>query len=141
VALITRVLPRGAVGPYQLQAAIAAVHDEAPSTDDTDWAQILGLYGLLLRISDNPMVALNHAIAMAMVHGPAAGLERLDVLAQDPRLQSHHRLDAVRAHLMERAGDREGAVAHYRRAAERTTSIAERNYLMTHAARLAEGSR
>lgn len=138
VALITATLSRGSVGPHQLQAAIAAEHDEAASAEDTDWALILGLYGLLQRMSDNPMVTLNHAIATAMVHGPAAGLERLDALAQDPRLEGHHRLDAVRAHLLERAGDRKAAIAHYRRAAERTTSIAERNYLLTHAARLSE---
>lgn len=138
VALLTATLPRGAVGPYQVQAAIAAVHDEAPSTEETDWPQILGLYGLLQRMSDNPMVTLNHAIATAMVYGPAAGLERLDALAKDPRLEGHHRLDAVRAHLLERAGDHEGAIRHYRRAAERTTSVSERNYLLTHAARLSE---
>jgi RNA polymerase sigma factor (sigma-70 family) len=138
VALITATLPRGSVGPYQVQAAIAAVHDEAASAEETDWAQILGLYGLLSRMSDNPMVTLNHAIATAMVHGPAAGLERLDALAHDPRLAGHHRLDAVRAHLLERAGDLEGAIAHFRRAAERTTSMAERNYLLMHAARLGE---
>jgi RNA polymerase sigma factor (sigma-70 family) len=138
VALVTATLPRGAVGPYQLQAAIAAVHDEAKSADETDWAEILGLYGLLLRMSDNPMVALNHAIATAMVHGPAAGLERLDALAADARLDGHHRLDAVRAHLLERAGDREGALVHYLRAADRTASLAERNYLLTQAARLRE---
>lgn len=138
VALLTATLPRGAVGPYQVQAAIAAVHDEAASTEETDWPQILGLYGLLQRMSDNPMVTLNHAIATAMVHGPTAGLERLDALAKDLRLEGHHRLDAVRAHLLERAGDNEGAIAHYRRAAERTTSVSERNYLLTHAARLSE---
>ena len=138
VALLTATLPRGAIGPYQLQAAIAAVHDEAPSADETDWAEILGLYGLLQRISDNPMVTLNHAIATAMVHGPAAGLARLDALADDPRLKDHHRLDAVRAHLLERAGDRPAAIALYRRAADRTNSIAERTYLLTHAARLSE---
>jgi predicted RNA polymerase sigma factor len=138
VALLTATLSRGAVGPYQVQAAIAAVHDEAPSAGDTDWPQILALYGLLSRMSDNPMVELNHAIATAMVHGPAAGLERLDALAGDPRLTGHHRLDAVRAHLLERAGDREAAIAHYRRAAERTTSTSERSYLLTHAARLDE---
>jgi RNA polymerase sigma factor (sigma-70 family) len=138
VALLTATLPRGAVGPYQVQAAIAAVHDEAASTEETDWPQILGLYGLLQRMSDNPMVTLNHAIAVAMVHGPAAGLERLDALAKDPRLKGHHRLDAVRAHLLERAGDHEGAIEHYRRAAESTTSVSERNYLLTHAARLSE---
>jgi RNA polymerase sigma factor (sigma-70 family) len=138
VALITATLSCGSVGPYQLQAAIAAVHDEAAGAEDTDWAQILGLYGLLQRMSDNPMVTLNHAIATAMVHGPAAGLERLHALAQDPRIEGHHRLHAVRAHLMERAGDRDGAIAHFLRAAERTTSIAERNYLLTCAARLRE---
>jgi RNA polymerase sigma factor (sigma-70 family) len=138
VALITATLSRGSVGPYQVQAAIAAVHDEAASAEDTDWTEILGLYSLLQRMSDNPMVALNHAIATAMVHGPAAGLARLDALAEDPRLAGHHRLDAVRAHLLERAGDAGGAIACYRRAAEHTTSIAERNYLLTHAARLGE---
>jgi predicted RNA polymerase sigma factor len=99
---------------------------------------ILGLYGLLQRMSDNPMVTLNHAIALAMVHGLAAGLERLDALAEDPRLQGHHRLDAVRAHFLERAGDHEGAIAHYRHAAERTTSTSERDYLLMQAARLSE---
>ncbi len=138
VALLTATLSRGSIGPYQVQAAIAAVHDEAASAEDTDWAQILGLYGLLQRMSDNPMVTLNHAIALAMVHGPAAGLERLDALVADPRLQGHHRLDAVRAHLLERAGDHQGAIAHYRRAAERTTSTSERDYLLMHAARLSE---
>jgi RNA polymerase sigma factor (sigma-70 family) len=138
VALLAATLPRGAVGPYQVQAAIAAVHDEAPSTEATDWAEILGLYGLLHRMSDNPMVALNLAIATAMVHGPAAGLERLVEVAKDPRLEGHHRLDAVRAHLLERAGDRDAAVVHYRRAAERTASTAERDYLRMRAARLAE---
>ncbi len=138
VALLTATLSKGSIGPYQVQAAIAAVHDEAASAGDTDWAQILGLYDLLQRMSDNPMVALNHAIAMAMVHGAAAGLKRLDALAEDPRIAGHHRLDAVRAHLLERAGDREGAIVHYRRAAERTSSLSERNYLLMHAARLSE---
>jgi RNA polymerase sigma factor (sigma-70 family) len=141
VALLETTLPRGAVGPYQLQAAIAAVHDEAPSTAETDWPQILALYGLLQRMSDNPMVALNHAIAVAMVQGPAAGLERLAALAGDPRLAGHHRLDAVRAHLLERAGDGGGAIACYRRAAERTTSLPERSYLLAKAARLGDARR
>ena len=117
VALITATFARGAVGPYQLQAAIAALHDEAARVEDTDWPQILALYEVLLRLADNPMVALSHAIATAMVHGPAAGLARLDTLAGDPRLAGHHRLDAARAHLLERAGDR---------AAERTTSSPKR---------------
>jgi RNA polymerase sigma factor (sigma-70 family) len=141
VALITDALARGAVGPYQLQAAIAAVHDEAPSADATDWADILGLYGTWLSMSDNPMVALNHAVAVAMVHGPAAGLERLDALATDPRLEGHHRLDAVRAHLLERAGDQTAASALFERAAGRTASVAERNYLLTQAARLRDATR
>jgi RNA polymerase sigma factor (sigma-70 family) len=138
VALITETLSKGLVGAYQLQAAIAAVHDEAAQAEDTDWPQILALYGLLKRMSDNPMVALNHAIATAMVHGPAAGLTLLDVLDNDARIASHHRLDAVRAHLLERAGDRQAAIAHYRKAADRTTSIPERNYLLTQAARLSD---
>jgi RNA polymerase sigma factor (sigma-70 family) len=138
VELITATLSKGQVGPYQLQAAVAAVHDEATSADQTDWPQILALYALLMRMSDNPMVALNHAIATAMVDGPAAGLARLDVVAADPRLEGHHRVDAVRGHLLERAGDRDGAIASYRRAAERTASIAERNYLILQAARLGD---
>jgi RNA polymerase sigma factor (sigma-70 family) len=137
VALITETLSRGSVGAYQLQAAIAAVHDEAARAEDTDWPQILALYGLLKRMSDNPMVTLNHAIATAMVHGPPAGLELLKALDSDERLAGHYRLDAVRAHLLERAGDHEAAIAHYRAAAERTNSLPERNYLNTQAARLA----
>jgi predicted RNA polymerase sigma factor len=136
VALITDTLSRGSIGSYQLQAAIAAVHDEAARAADTDWPQILALYGLLERMSDNPMVKLNHAVATAMVHGPAAGLELLKALDADGRLTGHHRLDAVRAHLLERAGDHQAAIAHYRTAASRTTSMPERNYLMTQAARL-----
>jgi predicted RNA polymerase sigma factor len=134
-ALVTATLSRGSVGSYQLQAAIAALHDEAGRAEDTDWPQILALYGLLKRMSDNPMVALNHAIAAAMVHGPRAGLLLLEAL--DVPLAGHHRLDAVRAHLLERAGDREAAIAHYRAAALRTASVPERNYLATQAARLA----
>ena len=140
VALVTAAISRGAIGAYQLQAAIAAVHDEAPSTEETDWAEILALYGLLARIDESPMVRLSQAIALAMVHGPAAGLARLDELAQDPRLAEHHRLDAARAHLLERAGDRDGARACYRRAAMRTASTSERDYLLTQAARLGAGA-
>jgi RNA polymerase sigma factor (sigma-70 family) len=136
VALITSTLSRGSIGAYQLQAAIAAVHDEATRAEDTDWPQILALYGLLKRMSDNPMVTLNHAIAAAMVHGPPAGLELLKALETDGRLAGHYRLDAVRAHLLEMAGDHEAAIAHYQAAASRTTSIPERNYLTTQAARL-----
>jgi RNA polymerase sigma factor (sigma-70 family) len=137
IALVTAALSRGPAGWYQLQAAIAAVHDEAPSAEDTDWAQILALYGLLKGMSDNPMVALNHAIATAMVHGPTAGLELLRALDEDPRIGGHYRLDAVRAHLLEKVGERERALAHYRAAADRTASLPERNYLLTRAARLA----
>jgi predicted RNA polymerase sigma factor len=128
-------LPRGRVGEYQLQAAIAAVHDEAASADDTDWPQILALYGLLERMTGNPMVSLNRAIATAMVAGPEAGLTALDGL--QPVLADHHRVDAARAHLLERAGDTMGAVEHYQRAADRTASIPEQQYLRRRAARLA----
>jgi len=136
IALITETLPKGAVGAYQLQAAIAAVHDEAAAAEDTDWPQILALYELLKRVSDNPMVKLNHAIAAAMVQGPAKGLELLDSLLADGRLANHHRLHAVRAHLLELSGDFEGAVSHYRAAASKTASLPEQNYLLTKAARL-----
>ena len=136
IALISATLPKGSVGPYQLQAAIAAVHDEAASASDTDWPQILALYSLLRRMSENPMVALNYAIAAAMVHGATKGLALLDALKTDTRLAGHHRLNAVRAHLLELAGDREGAVRHYRAAALKTGSLPERNYLLAQAARL-----
>jgi len=138
VALLTATLSKGSIGAYQLQAAIAAVHDEAARAEDTDWPQILALYDLLRRMSDNPMVMLNHAIAVAMVHGPTAGLDLLNALDADGRLTGHHRLDAVRAHLLELAGDHQAAMAHYRAAAGRTTSLPERNYLITQAARLRE---
>lgn len=134
--LLTAALSKGSVGLYQLQAAISAVHDEAPRAEDTDWPQILGLYELLKRVSPSPMVTLNHAIAAAMVHGPAKGLELLKALDSDARLSGHYRLDAVRAHLLEMIGDYESAMKHYRIAAGRTTSIPEQNYLMTQAARL-----
>jgi len=138
VALASAALRQGPAGEYQLQAAIAAVHDEAARAEDTDWPQILALYGVLKGMSDNPMVALNHAIAAAMVHGPHAGLELLAPLDGDERLRGHHRLDAVRAHLLERAGSGAAAVALYRAAAEKTTSLPERNYLLLRAARLSE---
>jgi RNA polymerase sigma factor (sigma-70 family) len=141
IALVSAALSRGAVGAYQLQAAIAAVHDEAARAEDTDWAQILALYGLLERMSDNPMVSLNRAIAAAMVQGPAAGLTLLEALDRDPRLAGHYRLDAVRGHLHERAGDAERAIAHYRAAAERTASVPERDFLTLKAARLAAAQR
>jgi predicted RNA polymerase sigma factor len=129
VGIIGDTLGRGAIGPYQLQAAIAAVHDEAPTAADTDWPEIVALYGLLARIAPNPMVALNQAVAIAMVEGPRAGLARLDELADDDRLASGHRLDAVRGHLLEMAGDAAGARDAYRAAARRTTSHPERRYL------------
>jgi RNA polymerase sigma factor (sigma-70 family) len=136
-ALVTGAIAKGAIGSYQLQAAIAALHDEAARPEDTDWPQILALYGLLKRMSDNPMVALNHAIAAAMVHGPVHGLDLLDTLDRDEHLSGHYRLDAVRAHLFEMTGDRASAIAHYQKAASRTASVPEQNYLRTKAARLA----
>jgi RNA polymerase sigma factor (sigma-70 family) len=136
IALITATLAHGPVGPYQLQAAIAAVHAEAARAEDTDWRQILALYRLLERFAPNPMVTLNHAVAVAMVHGPRAGLELLSTLDGDERLAEHHRLDAVRAHLLEMAGDAAAARAGYRAAARRTTSLPERRYLEDRAARL-----
>ena len=138
VAVITGALAAGVVGEYQVQALIAAVHDDAARVEDTDWPQILALYGLLERMTGNPMVALNRAVAAAMVHGPAAGLKLLDAL--DEPLAGHYRLDAVRAHLYEMAGDVPAAVAHYRAAAARTTSIPEQQYLTTQAARLRAGT-
>ncbi len=136
VELITATLPLGAIGPYQLQAAIAAIHDEAPQAEDTDWAQILSLYRLLEQVSPNPMITLNHAVAAAMVNGPASGLRMLAALDDDERIARHHRLDAVRGHLLEMAGDREAARAAYRLAARRTTSLPEKRYLEERAARL-----
>ena len=136
VALISAALVKGSAGPYQLQAAIAAVHDEAVRAEDTDWPQILALYDLLKRMSANPVVAMNHAIAAAMVHGPPKGLQLLDGLSADARIADHHRFHAVRAHLLEMAGDRDGAVKYYRSAAAKTGSLPERNYLLMQAARL-----
>jgi len=140
VDLITATLAQAPVGPYQLQAAIAAIHDEAPTAADTDWPQILILYELLEALAPNPMVTLNHAVAVAMVDGPQAGLALLASLDSDDRLAGHHRLDAVRAHLLEMAGDRAGARASYRLAARRTSSLPERRYLESRAARLAGAS-
>jgi predicted RNA polymerase sigma factor len=138
-ALVTRALGRGRAGPYQIQAAIAALHDEAPSVGDTDWAQILALYDRLHALTGNPMVALNRAVAVAMVHGAARGLDAVRVLEDDPRIAGHYRLDAVRGHLHEMLGDTAAAVVHYRASAGRTTSAAERDYLALKAARTARG--
>jgi len=137
VALVTETLARAPIGPYQVQAAIAAVHDEAARAADTDWPQIVVLYELLERLAPNPMVTLNHAVALAMVGGPAAGLDKLRALDGDERVAGHHRVDAVRAHLLEMAGDFEGAHASYRSAARRTTSLPEQRYLEERAARVA----
>jgi RNA polymerase sigma factor (sigma-70 family) len=136
--LITRALPRGAVGAYQVQAAIAAVHDEAASALDTDWAQITALYEVLLGISDNPVVALNHAVAVAMSRGPSDGLARLDELAGDARLAVDPRLPAARAHLLEMVGERVAAREAYRTAAARSTNLAQQRYLYARAERLGD---
>jgi RNA polymerase sigma factor (sigma-70 family) len=136
VELVTGALSRASLGPYQIQAAIAAVHGEAPGAEDTDWPQVLALYRLLDRISPNPMVTLNQAVAVAMVEGPRAGLDLLATLDADDRMAGHHRLDAVRAHLLEMVGDLDGARLGYRAAARRTTSLPEQRYLENRAARL-----
>ena len=136
IDLVTHSLSRRAVGPYQLQAAIAAVHAEAPRAEETDWAQILALYELLERASPNPIVTLNRAVAVAMVQGPQAGLDLLKTLDDDEHVADHHRLHAIRAHLLELAGDRTAARASYEAAARRTTSLPEQRYLEARAARL-----
>jgi RNA polymerase sigma factor (sigma-70 family) len=137
VTLITETLATAPIGPYQLQAAIAAVHDEAGRAEDTDWLQILGLYDLLQAIDPGPMVTLNRIVAVARVHGPRAGLERLAVAEADPALGGHHRVHAVRAHLLDMAGDRQAARTHYELAARRTLSVPEQRYLLSRAAQLA----
>jgi RNA polymerase sigma factor (sigma-70 family) len=134
VALITATLGRGAAGPYQLQAAIAAVHDEAATDADTDWPQILALYDVLERVSPSPIVTLNRAVAVARVHGPRAGLAILGTLDGDDRLAQTHRVDAVRGHLLELAGDHLAARDCYQRAARRTSSVPEQRYLALRAA-------
>jgi predicted RNA polymerase sigma factor len=136
VGLITQTLASTPIGPYQLQAAIAAVHDEAARFEDTDWQQILGLYDLLATVAPGPMVTLNRIVAVAMVYGPQAGLEQLAAAEADPALAGHHRVDAVRAHLLDLAGNRDAARAHYRLAARRTLSIPEQRYLESRAAQL-----
>jgi predicted RNA polymerase sigma factor len=137
IVLITAVLPKGPTGPYQLQGAIAALHDEAPSAGATDWPQIVALYELLLQLADNPVVALSHAVAVAMARGAPAGLALLDTLQADDRLANDHRLYAVRAHLLERTGQHAAARTAYEDAARRTTNLAQQRYLHDRASRLA----
>jgi RNA polymerase sigma factor (sigma-70 family) len=136
IALIEEAMSRRDVGPYQLQAAIAALHDDAPDYESTDWPQILGLYELLLALGENPVVRLNHAVALAMVRGPQAGLEQLARLDADARVANDHRLHAVRGHLLEMAGELADARSSYLTAAERTTSLPQKRYLHAQAARL-----
>ncbi|MGN6867221.1 MAG: RNA polymerase sigma factor [Solirubrobacteraceae bacterium] len=136
VQLIEQALASAQIGPYQLQAAIAAVHAEASSADETDWHQIVSLYTLLERLSPNPIFALNRVVAVAMADGPAAGLAQLAAIEGDARLAGHHRVDAVRAHMLELAGDRDGAADAYRAAARLTTSLPEQRYLESRAAAL-----
>jgi predicted RNA polymerase sigma factor len=133
-ALITVTLATAPPGPYQLQAAIAAVHDEATTAEDTDWRQILVLYDLLHKLAPGPMVTLNRIVAAAMVHGPRSALDQLTAAETDPALAGHHRVDAVRAHLLDMAGDHETARIHYRAAARRTLSLPEQRYLESKAA-------
>lgn len=135
VELISATLPRAVPGPYQLQAAIAAVHDEAPSAEQTDWPQILALYDLLAALAPGPMVTLNRIVAVAMASGPDAALAELDVAELDPALAGHYRVDAVRAHLLVDLGDRDAAREHFRRAARRTRSLPEQQYLLARARR------
>jgi predicted RNA polymerase sigma factor len=138
LSLVAATLAERTVGPYQVQAAIAAVHAEATQAQDTDWLQIAGLYRLLEHLDPNPVVTLNRAVAVAMVDGPQAGLAMVDALDDDPRLAHHHRLAAVRAHLLEMTGDLPGARACYEQAARATASAPEQDYLRTRAARLRE---
>lgn len=140
VRFLDAAIAKGAIGKYQLQAVVAALHDEARRAEDTDWRQILALYELMMKLEDNPVVALNHAVATAMVYGPSDGLELLRPLDADPRTATHHRLDAVRAHLLEMAGDYPAAISQYRLAASRTMSLPEQRYLQMQAARLSETS-
>jgi RNA polymerase sigma factor (sigma-70 family) len=135
VAIVEATLPVAEPGPYQVQAAIAAVHDEAVDVDATDWPQILALYDVLSALAPGPMVALNRIVAVAMVHGPAVALAELNDAATDPVLSGHHRVDAVRAHLLDQLGDRNTAREYYLRAARRTRSLPEQRYLLARATR------
>jgi predicted RNA polymerase sigma factor len=141
VALVTAAMSAGPSGPYQLQAAIAALHDEAPTAEDTDWPQIEALYGVLTEMTGNPMTALNHAVAVGMARGPAPALALVDDLARDKRLAGHHRLHSVRAYLLELSGDTAGALRAYREAAHRTRSPQEQRYLAAKASALAQDTR
>ncbi|HEY7272151.1 MAG TPA: sigma-70 family RNA polymerase sigma factor [Actinoplanes sp.] len=136
VELITGALRTAPIGPFQVQAAITAVHDEAPRAELTDWPQILILYGLLKRLAPGPMVTLNRIVALAMVDGPVVALAELQAAETDPALAGHYRVAAVRGHLLEMAGDADGACRQYRLAARRTLSIPEQRYLDSRAARL-----
>ncbi len=138
VALLTRTLGTAPAGPYQLQAAIAAVHDEAATAGETDWPQILALYEVLESVAPGPVVTLNRAVAVAMVHGPLAGLALLGTLDGDDRMAHTHRLEAVRGHLLELAGDVEGARRSYQQAARRAANLPEKHYLALRAARLSD---
>ena len=138
VALVTAALPQGVTGPYQLQAAIAAVHDEAESAHATDWKQIAALYGVLLRLDDNPVIALNHAVAVSMVAGPRAGLTLLQGLEADSRMTTSRRFHAVRAHLLEQSGDRAAALVAYQTAARYATNTQQQRYLQQQIARLCQ---
>jgi len=139
-AVLTAALPRGPTGPYQLQAAIAAVHDEAASAEATDWPQIAALYGVLRRLDDNPVVALNHAVAVSMIAGPRAGLERIRQIEADPRINADRRFHAVRAHMLEMAGERAAALDAYRAAARAATNLQQQRYLNEQISRLADCS-
>ena len=134
--LVKASLAGPALGPYQLQAAIAATHADAATAEQTNWPQVHALYLILERIAPNPMVTLNRAITLAEIDGPLAGLALLSALDGDERIAGHHRLLSVRAHLLEKAGDPAGAYAHYRRAAKATASIAEQRYLDSRASRV-----
>jgi predicted RNA polymerase sigma factor len=129
IALITATMAKAPIGPYQLQAAIAAVHGEAECAEDTDWPQVAALYRVLDTVAPGPVVTLNRAVAVGMTGGPRAGLDLLATLDGDPRIAGSHRVLAVRAHLFEMAGDHESAREAYRAAARRTTSIPEQRYL------------
>ena len=136
MGILSDTLGRSSIGPYQLQAAIAAIHDEAPSADETDWPQILALYDVLEQVSPGPVVTLNRAVAVAMVDGPRAGLAVLGTLDADDRMANTHRLEAVRGHLLELAGERDADRESYRRAATMTASVPEQRYLAMRASRL-----